>query len=170
MSNRHLILGPAREQRLENASADQFVLAADRDCARRTAHCQICHIERFDGVIRVGTAEGQQLGKCYAALVRKVSEALRVGCYQGRQKPVEPRGNRRVRREDITGACRAPGFPEWQPGAAPKRACSLDYRKGGVAFVQVTDFGVGRHLFDDAPAGHAEHQLLQQPDFVAIGV
>ena len=44
-----------------------------------------------------------------------------------------------------------------------QRAGALDDGQSRMAFVQVADFGIGRDRFDDAPAGDAEHQILQQP-------
>ncbi len=169
MADRHLALWPAAKQRLEDVPADPAVLAADADAQPGATHRQIGHVERLSRVVRIGTAERQNLRQRDANLAQKAVEIARVGVDQRRREAIEPGFHRGMRREDVAGARRPPRLPERPPGAALKATSPLHHRKGRVALVQVADTGLRCHSFDDPPAGDAEHDLLQQPG-LGVGI
>ena len=65
----HFGLGPAREERLEEAPAHLAVQAADAVDRAAAADGQVGHVERLRRVVRVPAAEGQQIvrARCRAA-------------------------------------------------------------------------------------------------------
>ena len=94
MSDRDFSVRPARKERLKDVPADSPVQGTHPIYRAAPTDPQIGHVEIFQWVIWVLTAQSQQLVECYAKPLLGVTTEVLLN--EGRYETVEARGHRRM--------------------------------------------------------------------------
>ena len=140
VSDRDLVLGPVRKERLEDVPAHLPVQAAHAIDRPAPAKGQIGHVEAFGRVVRVLAAEGQQtLDRDPELLLCVTTEVL---LDEGGRETVEARGHGRVGREEVPGSRDGQGDFERLPALRHEGPSALENREARMPFVQMADLRV----------------------------
>ncbi len=164
--DRHLRLVEGRPQPVEHAAADVAVQLRDAVGALRQPEAHHRHVEDA-GVspVVVLRAERQHLVHRHAGRRAVVAEVL---LDQRPREPVDPRRDRRMRREDRRGASRLQGGREVDVAVRGELANPLHPEEAGMALVGVEHLRLRRArdpcVHPQRPhAAHPQQQLLAQP-------
>lgn len=154
-----LILGPTREQGLEQHTADGSVKAADAVDGSAAADGEVGHVEIRAAVspkaqhLIEGDAEG---------FLRVAGE---VAAHQIGREDIESGGDGGMGGEQVAGAGDGEGDIERLSGSGAEGGRSLQDGESGMSFIEVADFGLKADGLQEAPAADAESDLLLQPEF-----
>ena len=122
------------------------------------AYRQIGHVERFQRIVRMPAAQGQQIAGLNAQFLLGIrAKVLRN---ERRVKTVKTGHHRRVRREKVPGSGDGQCVLEGQPGflhAAPR---ALQNHEGRMPLIQVTDLRLEAKRLEHPPATDPEQYFL----------
>src|SRR6476660_8871218 len=141
MPNRDFAVGPAWKQHLENMTAEFTMKTADAERNRRTALRQIRHVERLVVIVRLQSAQPDQLICIDVGPLRGAVLTVRqILMNQRGRKRVESGSHRRMRREDVSGSRRPEGIPETELALRGAATRAFNDGERSVTFVNMANF------------------------------
>src|SRR5664280_2037149 len=137
ISDRHFVHRPARKERLKKVPAHFTVQTAHAIHGPASADRQIGHIEILCGVIRVLTAQRQQITERDAELFMRVTTQATFD--EGWSKTVKASGYSGMAGEYIARSCNSQCYFKGLPRRLHESPCAFQHREGRMSFIQVAD-------------------------------
>ena len=157
VADRHVLLGPAREQGLPHPPRDHAVQRADAVGVLRELQRQHGHAERL---VVVGRVDPPQAHEVLVREVQGLADLAEVLLHQRGREPVVAGGHRRVGGEDRHRRDVAHHLAERQAGRLDLPADHLQRREGAVPLVEVQHRGGDLQGVQGPDAADAQEQLL----------
>ena len=151
---------PAREERLKEAAADAAVQTAHGIHRSASPDRQIGHVEGLCRVVRVLSAQRQQVVEGYAEILLGITPQVlsdKIRC-----EAVEAGGDRCVRGKEVAGPGDGQRNLKGLPGRLHETACAFQHGERRMPFVQVADFRLDAERGEQPPPADPQDHLLHQ--------